>query len=217
MIFCNKPVYLSFFLAIAVAAVPACKSDKSAEQHIEEQTNLPQTPWQKFVSKYDTLSRPFVLPAQDDSAHSHQLTAEEIQTFFNNATFRNMNDNDVADMQTNSEEATFHSVGRLTYPDYISLITLRQNAAEGNNVEMYYYLTNFTRDGKYLDGMCIAFTESLEGNKIKRSGTVADDGSIQLLQVENNNMKKRQFRAYQLEDNGSITLIDPNNTLKPSM
>lgn len=188
------------FLCACTSSSPEAKKVSAEEK---------KTDYQEFNKAFSKVKLPYILPDMDEGS-AVELDKKYIRLFFDNAAFKPVLDEgkDVPDLTENIESSKYYAAGMLKGEKYDGLIIYKEDDND------YYYLCTFSKDGKYKDGMCIAFVEGPDDDQTQRTASINEDLSVEIRQKNTVNGRKdngEESRFFEISPEGDIQMLKNNN------
>ena len=181
-------------------------SSNTEQNTTAHKDNTAKIPSESFWTMFPKVNLPFALPIAEPNAESKELDKNVIENFFANSSYTPAfgKDKDVPDLADNAESAHYFSEGIFQTDGYTAVIIRKTDE------DTYYYLSTFTPDGKFIQGMCVAFAVGADAERI---ASINDDYSIQIRQTDKtaeNAATATQNTFYEISSDGHIQSL--NNT-----
>lgn len=189
-------------LAVLLILLTACNSPENKEANQESSLDS-KAAFAQFNKNFKTVSLPFVLkPDSDTSGKGAEIKRDLIETLFNQKSFKPaFDEKDVPDLADNMQSANFYYEAMWQTDGYQAFVIRKVDE------DSYWYLSTFDKEGKFIDGMCIAFQiGDNETGKAIRSGQIGDDQSVWIRQSDSGEKddSQDQTRFYEIATDGRI-------------
>ena len=209
----KKLKVILFVIGLSLMLLPSCsqpnnKQDESRDTKDSLTTPLKEkeSPFQKFSKAFPNENTEILQTPNEDISHDSVLNNNELKTFIGTARFKPaFGVKDVPALEDNIESSRYYKMCVFAESDSFKAYIIGKQNQEGK----YFYLTTFTNEGKYISGMCLAFTEGSLNDRTERVSAMVDDMTFQIRQYDFNHGKRQNVlsRFYQLTPNGNIKLF----------
>jgi hypothetical protein len=198
-------------LIIGVFLVGCSNQEKTDANEAEIIENEGEAGFSEFVANFNEIKLPYYLPVAKAGKGAREIDKSLIKKFLENKTFTPAfgPENLSQTITDNFDSSIYYYDAKLSKTQgYTGIIILKESKL---NRSQYYYLCNFTPDGNFIDGMCIAFDEAKKSAAdAERSATINEDMSIHIRQqpvAEGERSGSAQSRFYELTPEGKIAGI----------
>ncbi len=169
--------------------------------------------YQEFAMNFKLQPLPLALPVNADTGKARELDRKYIKGILDvHLTPAFGNEDILPELSDNMDAAKYYACARVTLDSFSGYIVDKQGEDD------YYYLCLFDKNGRFTDGMCIAFKEGTDADGTARESAINEDGSIEISQYNivkgkpDHEGAERHF--YEITNEGKIR--DLKNNASPS-
>ncbi len=159
----------------------------------------------KFIEQFDSSKLPLLIP-DDFSGKARELDSKAIEALCANKSFlAPFGIKDVPDMGKNASESKYYGEGMFTpqKKGYYGVIIRKKAQGE------YYFLCTLNAHAELINGICVAFNEGDGVNILKRSSTINEDYSVEVMQSDVSGVKDPTAKSafFEIRSDGTINPI----------
>ena len=198
-------------LALALTACHNSHPDSNQTSEVTTAVTNPasQSDYQDFVLKFKSQTLPMALPLNTEEAKPLELDKKYIKAILSvNFTPAFGTEDILPALSDNIDGVKYFACGKVKLDSFSGYIVYKQGEDD------YYYLCLFDRNGKFTDGMCIAFREGSNADGTIRESSINDDGSIEISQYNEAQGKPDREGAerhfYEITNQGKIRDLKSN-------
>jgi hypothetical protein len=164
--------------AALIILLNSCNSP-GPKKPVEEKKLDPAAAYMQFSKNFATITLPYGVPKPGDNKKGVEINRKLIETLFSEKSFKPaFEQKDVPELSDNIQSANYFYDGMWQTDGFQAFIVKK---VEGDN---YWYLSTFTKDGQFIDGMCIGFRIGDQKAGTERRAVINDDQSVLIRQVD---------------------------------
>jgi len=203
----------SFFSILLACGFMGCASHVDSNATNPAKTEVVAQPapsdYEEFSTKFNLQALPLALPFKTEEDKQAELDKKFVKTVLNvNITPAFGSEDILPAISDNMEGAKYYACAKVKLDSFSGYII--HKAGEDD----YYFICLFDKNGKFTDGMCVAFKEGTDADGTIREASLNDDGSIEISQ--RNIVKGKPEREgaerhfYEITNNGRIRDLKSN-------